>query len=292
MNDLLTAALTAASHGWHVFPLVPDGKRPAVDDWEHRATTDAARIERCWSAGPYGVGIACGPSGLVVIDLDQPKPGQTAPEAWARPGITCGADVLADCADTAGEPYPWNTHTVMTGRGGEHLYFASPAGIELRNTQARLGWLIDTRAHGGYVVGAASVAAGRRYRTVHDIGPTPLPQWLTEALKPAPAPVQQAAPLELATGRRSGYLDAAIRAETERVLTAGEGQRNLSLYKASVALGQLVAGGSLTEVDVRAVLTNAASAQVAAGAYTAWEADKTISSGLRAGAKRPRQVAA
>ena len=94
------------------------------------------------------------------------------------------------------------------------------------------------------------------------------------------------------TGRRSGYLDAAIRAETERVRTACEGERNHVLYTAAVALGQLVAGGSLTEPDVRAVLTDAASAQVAAGAYTAWEADKTISSGLRAGAKRPRQVAA
>lgn len=292
MNDLLTAALTAASRGWHVFPLVPDGKRPAVVDWEHRATTDTARIARCWSSGPYGVGIACGPSRLVVVDLDQPKPGQTVPEAWRKPGLTCGADVLADRADEAGESYPWDTHTVVTGRGGEHLYFAQPQGTELRNTQARLGWLIDTRAHGGYVVGAVSVASGRRYRTVYDVGPAPLPRWLTEALKPAPAPVQQTAPIRLETGRRSGYLEAAIRAETERVRAASEGERNHVLYTAAVALGQLVAGGSLTEPDVRAVLTDAAAAQVAAGAYTAWEADKTISSGLRAGAKRPRQVAA
>ncbi|MEV4267792.1 bifunctional DNA primase/polymerase [Kribbella sp. NPDC049584] len=292
MNDLLTAALTAASQGWHVFPLVPDTKRPAVEDWERRATTDTARIERCWSSGPYGVGIACGPSSLIVIDLDQPKPGQTAPDEWRKPGITCGADVLADRADTVGEAYPWNTHTVLTGRGGEHLYFSAPAGIELRNTQARLGWLIDTRAHGGYVVGAVSVASGRRYRTVFDIAPAPLPQWLTEALKPAPAPVQQAAPVQLGAGRRAGYLEAAIRAETERVRTADEGKRNYVLYTAAVALGQLVAGGSIAEPDVRAVLTDAASAQVVAGAYTAWEADNTISSGLRAGAKRPRQVAA
>ncbi|MGZ0147635.1 bifunctional DNA primase/polymerase [Kribbella sp. WER1] len=292
MNDLLTAALTAAAQGWHVFPLVPDAKRPAVEDWEYRATTDPARIKRCWAAGPYGVGIACGPSGLIVIDLDQPKPGQTAPEEWCKPGITCGADVLADRADAAGEAYPWNTHTVLTGRGGEHLYFSAPAGIELRNTQARLGWLIDTRAHGGYVVGAVSVASGRRYRTVYDIAPAPLPGWLTEALKPAPVPVQQVAPVQLGAGRRASYLEAAIRAETDRVRAAAEGQRNHVLYTAAVALGQLVAGGSIAELDVRTVLTDAASVQVEAGAYTAWEADKTISSGLRAGAKRPRQVAA
>ncbi|MET9269385.1 bifunctional DNA primase/polymerase [Kribbella sp. NPDC003557] len=292
MNDLLTAALTAASRGWHVFPLVPDGKRPAIGDWEHRATTDPARIERCWSSSPYGIGIACGPSRLVVVDLDQPKPGQTAPASWRTPGLTCGADVLADRADAAGATYPWNTHTVLTGRGGEHLYFAAPQGIQLRNTQGRLGWLVDTRAHGGYVVGAVSVVSGRRYRTVYDVSPAPLPQWLTEALTPGPVPAQQATPIRLERGRRSGYLDAAIRAETERVRTACEGERNHVLYTAAVALGQLVAGGSLTEPDVRAVLTDAAATQIATGAYTAWEADKTITSGLRAGAKRPRQVAA
>ncbi|MEU4291058.1 bifunctional DNA primase/polymerase [Kribbella sp. NPDC026596] len=292
MNVYLSAALAAAARGWHVFPLAPDDKRPAIENWEHRATTDPARIERCWTAGPYGVGIACGPSGLVVVDLDQPKPDQTVPELWRKPGVTCGADVLADRADAIGEAYPWNTHTVVTGRGGEHLYFTAPGGIELRNSQARIGWLVDTRACGGYVVGAGSMAAGRRYRTVYDISPAPLPRWLTEALRPAPLPAQVTTPIRLDTGRRSGYLDAAIRAETERVRTAGEGERNHVLYTASVALGQLVAGGSLSESDVRAALTHAASAQIAAGAYTAWEADKTITSGLRSGAKRPRQVAA
>src|SRR5690242_18951598 len=109
---------------------------------------------------------------------------------------------------------------------------------------------------------------------------------------PASAPAPQAAPVQLGAGRRAGYLGAAIRAETERVSISSEGERNLNLYKAAVALGQLVAGGSLTQSDVRAVLADAAAGQVAAGAYTTWEADKTISSGLRAGAKRPRQVAA
>jgi Bifunctional DNA primase/polymerase, N-terminal len=107
VNVYLAAALTAAERGWHVFPLVPDAKRPAVEDWEGRATTDPTRIRRCWSAGPYGVGIACGPSRLVVVDLDQPKPGQTPPQAWSRPGITCGADVLADRADVKPRSTSW-----------------------------------------------------------------------------------------------------------------------------------------------------------------------------------------
>ncbi|WP_255347783.1 bifunctional DNA primase/polymerase [Actinoplanes sp. N902-109] len=78
-NDFLTAALSAADRGWHVFPLRPDDKRPAIGKWEQRATIDPDRIRRCWTAGPYNVGIACGPSGLVVLDFDARKTGQTAP---------------------------------------------------------------------------------------------------------------------------------------------------------------------------------------------------------------------
>jgi len=145
----------------------------------------------------------------------------------------------------------------------------------MRNTQGRLGWLIDTRAIGRYVVGAGSVAAGRRYRTVHDITPASLPRWLTTALAPASVAVAAAGPVQLATGRRSGYLNAAIRAETRRVVDAAEGKRNMALYLAAIALEQLVAGGSLSEVEVRAV-GDAAAGQIAAGAYTAREAERAV----------------
>ena len=66
---LLNAALDAAAHGWPVIPLRPGGKAPALHGetrcprtgdcadghrtFEQRATTDLARIERCWSAGPW-----------------------------------------------------------------------------------------------------------------------------------------------------------------------------------------------------------------------------------------------
>jgi hypothetical protein len=55
-----------------------------------------------------------------------------------------------------------------------------------------------------------------------------------------------------------------------------------------VALGQLVAGGALSAGDVTTWLADAA-AQVGQGER---EARNTIASGLRAGAKRPRTVAA
>jgi hypothetical protein len=45
-DELLAAALDHAACGWSVFPLRPGDKRPAVRDWETRATTDPDRIHR------------------------------------------------------------------------------------------------------------------------------------------------------------------------------------------------------------------------------------------------------
>jgi len=311
---MLRVALDAAARGWHVFPLRPGDKRPVLHGadrcprtgactgghvgWEQRATTDPERIRRCWSVAPFNVGIATGPSGLVVLDLDTPKPGQdTPPEEWRLDGVHDGADVFAVVCERAGQPAPLDTYTVTTGRGGTHLYYRHPdTGPQLRNTTGgtagSLGWLIDTRAHGGYVVAAGSIVNGRRYTLAHDTTPAPLPDWLAARLRPAPLPPPPAQPVRPTTAGRSRYLAAAIAAEVARVEQAPEGQRNQALYLAAVALGQLVAGGALTEAEVRDVLTQAAAGHLAAGAYSPRQAERTIASGLRAGAKRPRSVAA
>lgn len=293
-RPLRTAALRYASLGWHVFPLVPGGKRPAITDWETRASaTDTARIERCWRTAPYGVGIACGPSGLVVVDLDLPKPGDgPLPAEWQAEGVTDGMDVLAVLADRAGAPLPIATYVVRTGRGGVHLYFRHPPGGEaLRNTQGSsggLGPMVDSRAHGGYVVAPPTAVAGRSYRVVTDVAPAALPGWLAVALKPAPLPAQEPVSIALPANRSGAYLRAALDAELARVRTSPPDGHNTAVYRAAVALGQLVAGGVLGHDQVVGVLT-------AAAIYVGQdprEAARTIASGLRAGARRPRTVAA
>lgn len=288
LGMLRQAAQSATHRGWHVFPVIPGGKRPAVREWEQRATVDAVRVARCWSAGDFNIGVAAGPSGLVVVDLDVPKESDRGPEDLPD-GIACGEDALAALADEHGETYPADTYTVRTGRGGTHLYFAAPEGVELRNTAGTLGWKIDTRAHGGYVVGAGSVVDGRAYTVVHDAPAAPLPDWLVTLLTPAPLPPQKPVTVPLAaTDRRGRYLKAAVRAELERVTRSGVGQRNTALYRASVALGQLAAGGELNAADVAEWLT-AAAVQVGQGQR---EAQRTIDSGFRAARQRPRTVAA
>jgi Bifunctional DNA primase/polymerase, N-terminal len=70
---LLRSALSLAERGWHGFLCVPGGKRPALrGSWQDHATTEPARIRAWWSRAAYNIGIACGPSGLVVIDLHVP----------------------------------------------------------------------------------------------------------------------------------------------------------------------------------------------------------------------------
>ncbi|MEQ4723144.1 bifunctional DNA primase/polymerase, partial [Nonomuraea sp. B19D2] len=150
MNDPTRYALAAAARGWHVFPLVPGGKVPprGFTHWEDRATADPDTIRAWWERTPYNVGIATGPSRLVVIDLDTPKEGQSPPAEWDRPGVAEGADVLAALCGDAGQPLPLETFQVRTRRGGMHLYYTAPEGTTLANTtgaKGGLGWLIDTR---------------------------------------------------------------------------------------------------------------------------------------------------
>jgi bifunctional DNA primase/polymerase-like protein len=307
-NPYLTAALTAAARGWHVFPLRPGTKRPALHGfdhcprtgqcaarhagWEQRATTNPVRIRAAWSAGPFNIGLATGPSGLVVIDLDSARPGETPPEPWNQPGIRDGQDVLAALADQSSQPYPADTLTVATPSGGLHLYYMAPGDAALRNTAGTgLGWKIDTRAHGGYVVAPGSIVDGRAYEITADQEPAPLPDWLLDRLRPAPLPPAPEHPVPVPSSRRSRYLDAALRAEAAKVQQAPDRQRNATLYAAALALGQLVAGGALPEDEVRAALLTAAGRHIAVGAYSERQAHQTIGSGLRAGANRPRQVA-
>lgn len=79
---------------------------------------------------------------------------------------------------------------MITPSGGAHLYYRAPEGAELRNTCGRLGWRIDTRAHGGYVLAAGSRLsgpAGARYEVLRDQAPAPL-RCLTETAREALLP--------------------------------------------------------------------------------------------------------
>lgn len=140
----LQHARASAKRGWFVFPVVPDGKRPLVKKWEKEATTDTAKIEAWWEAWPdANYGIACGPSGLFVVDVDVKKGKR-------------GTDTLADL-ELEGLCPP--TFEVETPSGGWHLYYRGVG----PNSSEKLGPGIDTRGQGGYVVGPGARINGKSY---------------------------------------------------------------------------------------------------------------------------------
>jgi Bifunctional DNA primase/polymerase, N-terminal len=273
---LLRSALEMASRGWHVFPCATGTKRPALrGNWQRLATTDPGRIRDWWTHRPYNIGISCGPSALVVIDLDVPK--------WRDAGPATGVSTLTDLCQRAGQPYPAGTFTVATPSGGTHLYFRAAA-VAIANSASRLGPLIDIRADGGYVLGPGSRAGGRSYTRTNATLPAPLPAWIARALT---RPPPQAAPSPLATTGNVPavpYALTALREETARVATAAEGTRNDTLNRAAFSLGQLVAGGCLPG---SAVISSLADAARESGLHDR-EATRTINSGMTAGARRPR----
>jgi hypothetical protein len=286
----MTASVTPfdlVARGFALFPLRPDSKLPAVTrDWEHAATTSALGLRRLSADPRANYAVACGPSNLVVLDLDVAK-------EPAEPGEPRdGWQVLLELAD--GREVP-RTFTVGTPSGGRHLYFRPPVdGPAPRNTVRRLGPLIDTRGVGGYVVAPGSRIHGSLYRVLEDAPIAELPEWISSLLRRAePRPAAADGPLPLASAmaplqaRLSGaYARSALEREVSRVEAARAGTRNDTLNRAAYNLGTLIGVGLLDQAQVEAELTRAS---LRAG-LDARETASTLRSGLTAGIARPRPL--
>ncbi|MEV7344790.1 bifunctional DNA primase/polymerase [Streptomyces sp. NPDC093544] len=263
---LLAAALNATERGWHVFPLRPSSKQPALHGadrcrqtgdcanghlkWEQRASTDPERIRTCWETSTANVAIATGPSGLVVVDLDMPKDKDCKGSSDAPDG----AAHFAALCERAGHAVP-DTYRVRTASGGQHLYFTAPPGIRLTNTAGTIAPLVDTRAWGGYVVAAGSITPAGAYEAVGGPVVAPLPAWLLSILKPTPKPSQ--APSMAVAGQSRRYADIALASEVRNVTRAQLGEREAKLFRAARALGRFIAWGDLPRSVVEQALQQA-----------------------------------
>ncbi|MFC0546645.1 bifunctional DNA primase/polymerase [Kutzneria chonburiensis] len=312
-RDMLAAALAAAALGLYVFPIRQGRKKPPAfhgvkscprkgicrnghQGWEQRAMVDPDLIRWYWTSregAGCNVGIACGPSGIVLVDLDTPKSPEDVPsDGWNRRGIRDGHDVFTAVCEQAGQPVPWETRAVATPRGGTHLYFREPPGVQLRSTEGEqgngLGWKVDTRAHGGYVVAPGSVTDDGRYTITEDCAPAELPAWLASRLASRPPAATTAAPVR-GSERLPAYVAAAVRGECDRVAAAQPGRHTRTLFSAAGNLGQFVGGNLLPPVEAEAALYAAARHMITGDCdCTERELRRTITNGLRAGAFRPR----
>jgi putative DNA primase/helicase len=173
--QLRAALWYARRFHWHVFPIRPRDKAPLTAGGFYNATTDQAQIRHWWQQWPdANVGIACGASGLVVIDIDA-KNGAGGLESWADLRQELGSDID-------------DTPTVETPTGGLHLYYAA-IDRSIRNSTSQLANGIDVRGEGGYVVAPPSEhPEGGTYNWALNCGPhecelDPLPEGIAERLR-------------------------------------------------------------------------------------------------------------
>lgn len=256
---MINHALRYASLGWAVFPVKTKDKTPLTGAGFRDATTDERQIVDWWTRWrTANVGVACGASDIVVVDVDLPH----GPESIRTLDVHLPA-----------------TLTQRTGSGGTQFIYKAPP-WKLRNTTGRLPGVgkllgVDLRADGGYIIVPESVHPnGKTYEWVHRVWPEPCPEWLKEPPAPKPEP--------LPTNISSKYAEAALEGEVRKVQYALKGSRNNTLNEAAFALGQLT--GLL---DESTIITQLKSAAVQSG-LPEGEALQTIRSGMAAGARHPR----
>ncbi|MER7960250.1 bifunctional DNA primase/polymerase [Streptomyces sp. NPDC096030] len=338
----LGLARWCASHSWPVHPLAPGRKTPAANCRDcrekghdrrtcpcrsegrwchgfHAATLDMNRIRDWWGPRPQmGVGVACGPANLVVIDIDA-HASQLPPASRLLPGIdiadgidvsamTTGFHTIAVLAALRGQPSPAEDSTtlrVRTPSGGLHIWYRGTDSRRWQcssgsSTTRALAWQVDVRAHGGYIIAPGTITESGVYTPVGAVRtPAPLPTWLAQELQrthhlpaahvPAPRPVPSRARQAVLAAR--GAASPAVAALTTVLAEVAECARatentgfSEKLNRAAYTAGGLVASGHLSAQDAEAALM-----ETARHARPGQErrAALIISSGMTAGGRRP-----
>jgi len=182
---LVDVALNCVRRGWYVFPCVPRTKRPLgglVPNGVLDASNDEVKVRKWWAAKPdANVAIACGPSGLSVVDCDHGNATEADARAWM---------------ERAGLP---TTYTVHTGRRSNPKDGTPEYGVQLYYSEAMpsvgefslAGGTGQIKSHGGYVMAAGSIHpdSGESYELLMDGHLAPLPP-VVRSLKTERKPVE------------------------------------------------------------------------------------------------------
>jgi len=292
MKPTLNDVLNLTRRGWCVFPIAPGGKRPLCK-WRDRSAQaeGIARLEftKYSQGGEHpNIGVDCGKSGLVVLDLDRHDGGPDGLAAWEALKVEHGID------DTG-------ALVAETASGGRHLIFTDPTGGAIRNSAGKLAPGVDVRGNGGYIVAPpSSNGAGGGWRWLRGDGePGPLPPEVIRLLLAEPtrseSPETLREPLSERNGpnsdkRGTAYAQAALESETATLAGTAPGERNDQANRSAFALGQLVGAGLLdrTEVERRVYDACVGNGLVADDGERSVRA--TLASGLNAGIAEPRRM--
>jgi hypothetical protein len=262
VEDVQTKAIALARLGLRVFPCCVE-KRPTIERWPDRATTDYDEIvDWCWRDRLIGVRTGLQPDGwnLAVLDIDVRHNGHF----WLRE-----------------HDNQLRTRCHTTRSRGYHLLFASQEPV--RNSAGKIAVGVDVRGEGGYVIWWP--AAGLEVKD-----DTPLdqlaewPLWLTS---PKPRETSPECRGEACTGvvpTRGAVLADTVQIErlARFVGESVEGARNNRLYWAAARAAELhyirperryEAAGQLIDAAVRTGLDQR-------------EAERTVASAMGWGARR------
>lgn len=245
---MLQAALASQARGFWIFPVARMDKipHPAAGKWGETATNDLNQIITFWTqVDPQAnVGIACKPSQLLVVDLDQAKEDWNLRDtAWEYVhqayGVRVSGEELFDemrfklGGDRLGSDVP--TYTVRTGSGGLHLYFRWPAHWPRISQASPVKGVVDVRGnggqYGGYVLAEGSQTAAGEYLLQGDYDIGLPPEWIRQLVVEKPQAPRIQRPKGL---MQPGVLSFSGLVETVR--NAGEGNRNNALLYSARAM--------------------------------------------------------
>jgi hypothetical protein len=217
MSTKAEAALTYASWGWHVIPVVPNGKIPATQHGVKDATTDPEQIAIWWAQNPdFNIGIAAGAkSGIVVFDVDPRNGGD---ESWSK-WVEANGDV------------PDGPMQLTAGGGQHHIGTYDP---EIRSCKLTEG--VDLLSDGRYFVAYPSTIESRKY------------DWEASS-----DPFDGIAPFNISLTWLNAYR--AIRKPTERNPTQTSGLIQGSRNNGLTALGGAMRRYGMTEAEIMAALS-------------------------------------
>lgn len=222
MTSKLEHALRLAEAGYYVFPVKENGKTPLVP-WTERSTRNPDTIKGWWipdfgAEHNYNIGIDCGKSGILVVDVDC-KNNQPGKENYEQLNKEKG--------------FGEDIFTVITPSGGLHLYYRNS---DFGNTASKLAVGIDTRGSGGYVLAAGSEIEGKAYvatvalstrDTLQSVEP-----WLSEALRSSRTPARsERKTSEKYTEDDSGDIAYAIELLQDLEGAAEDGTGDITTYK-------------------------------------------------------------
>lgn len=208
------------------------------------------------------LGVATGPSRLVVVDIDTNRRGEPLPKAYrGNADIKDGWDVFSLVLLRYGVDWPDTTLTVGTPSRGLHLWFRLPEGATVLSRTGQFGWLIDIKSDRAYITAPGTETRAGKYQRFGDVmEPMAAPDWLMYHLKITghiSAPVVKKKFYFRPRPDRDRQGQERLGRIADNLVHAPAHTGHAALCTATTAAAHLVADGLVEEMEAREVIVEA-----------------------------------